>query len=220
MVHGWSPTVLPHARDWGSWLHTTGYWFLDRPKDWNPPQKLVDFLDSGAAPVSVGFGSMNDIGSEELTDIALEALKRTGQRGLLLTGWGGISNRDLPDDVLRIDEAPHDWLFPRVSAAVHHGGAGTTAASLRAGAPTITVPFFADQAFWGERVASLNAGPGPIPPRKLNVGALESAIRGAVGDDRIRQAARRVGESIRSEDGVAEAVKVIEHHTLRRSVVG
>ncbi|MGI8866618.1 MAG: glycosyltransferase, partial [Rubrobacteraceae bacterium] len=158
ILNGWSPRVLPHPPDWGSHLPVTGYWFLDHPENWTPPDGLQDFLDSGPPPVSVGFGSMGGARSEELATSVLRALAKTGDRAVLVTSWGGLGNADLPDTVFKANEVPYDWLFPRVRAAVHHGGAGTTAASLRAGAPTVVVPFFTDQSFWGARVASLGVG--------------------------------------------------------------
>ena len=213
ILHGWSPSVLPEPPEWGDWLCTTGYWFLDR-SGWQPPDELIDFLDAGPAPVSVGFGSMNDADPEEITTQVLEALRRTGQRGLLLTGWGGISNTDLPDEVFKVDEIPYDWLFGRVRTAVHHGGAGTTAASLRAGVPTAVVPFFTDQAFWGWRVMILGLGPEPIPRAKLSAERLAGAILAAT-DVGIRERARLLGEEIRTEDGVGRAVEAFHRLVVR-----
>jgi sterol 3beta-glucosyltransferase len=182
ILYGWSPSVLPKPPDWGKWLHTTGCWFLEQSEGWKPPRGLTDFLNSGPPPVFVGFGSMNNTDPERLTDIVLRALERTGRRGILATGWGGIGDSDLPDSVFRVEEVPHDWLLERVEAAVHHGGAGTTAASLRAGVPTAVVPFFADQPFWGRRIAELGVGPEPIPRRSLSVDRLANAIQQATAD--------------------------------------
>ena len=209
---GWSPSVLPQPPDWGNRSRTTGYWFLDRPPSWRPPDELVDFLDAGPPPVSVGFGSMNDVDPEEVTARVLEALRRTGQRGILLTGWGGIDSAGLPDEVFKTDAVPHDWLFERVRAAVHHGGAGTTAASLRAGVPTVVVPFFPDQAFWGWRVAVLGAGPGPVPRARLSAEHLAAAISRATADVGMRERARLLGEEIRAECGVKRAVEAFHRY--------
>ena len=212
VLYGWSPSVLSRPPEWGAWLCTTGYWFLDHRTGWQPPTKLVDFLDAGPPPVSVGFGSMNNVDPEEITARVLEALRRSGQRGILLTGWGGIGNADLPDEVFKADEVPHGWLFDRVRAAVHHGGAGTTAASLRAGLPTVVVPFFLDQVFWGWRVAKLGAGPEPVPRKKLTSDRLAAAIRRAATDADMEKRARMLGEKIRAEDGVARAVEAFHGH--------
>lgn len=205
-LNGWSPRVLPQPPDWGAHLPVTGYWFLDRSESWTPPEGLRDFLDSGPPPVSVGFGSMGGAGAEELTGKVLRALKRTGDRGVLVTGWGGITNADLPDEVFMVGEVPHDWLFPRVAAAVHHGGAGTTAASLRAGAPAVVVPFLADQNFWGARLAGLGVGPRPIPRSKLTAERLAAALD-ETKDAGMHERARAMGENIRAEDGVARAIE-------------
>ncbi|MDH3570301.1 MAG: glycosyltransferase, partial [Gemmatimonadota bacterium] len=147
-LYGFSAAVVPKPRDWPDWHHITGYWFLDRPAEWQPPAAIVDFLGAGPPPVYIGFGSMIAKDPAELFDVALEAIHRTGQRGVLSTGWMGADHTDLPDDVFGIESIPHDWLFPRMAAVVHHGGAGTTAAGLRAGVPSILTPFFADQPFW------------------------------------------------------------------------
>jgi UDP:flavonoid glycosyltransferase YjiC (YdhE family) len=206
-LYGFSGTVLPRPADWGGHLRVTGYWPLGRRGGWQPPKELEDFVSSGPPPVSVGFGSMNERDPEETTRTVLEALKISGKRGILLTGWGGLSDADLPDEVFKAEEVPHDWLFPRAAAAVHHGGAGTTAASLRAGTPTVVVPFFAEQAMWGRRVAKLGAGPPPIPRKKLSAGRLAEAIRVAADERTVRDRAAALGERLRREDGVGDGVR-------------
>jgi sterol 3beta-glucosyltransferase len=150
------------------------------------------------------------------TRLVLEALARAGQRGLLVTGWGGLEAEKTPDSVFKIENAPYAWLFPRMAAVVHHGGAGTTGAGLQAGKPTVICPFVADQPFWGRRVAALGAGPPPIPQRKLTVDNLASAIRQAVTDDRMRQCAAELGEKIRAEDGAGRAASLIEKYAAER----
>lgn len=206
MLCGFSPTVVARPADWGAHIHVTGYWFLERPQTWRPSSPLLDFLADGTPPVYVGFGSMNNRDAERTTDLVLKALERAGQRGLLLTGWGGLSQTDLPDSVYKVDSVPHDWLFPRMAAVVHHGGAGTTAAGLRAGTPSLLIPFFGDQFFWGRRVAKLGVGPKPLARRWLSARRLAAAINRAVNDERIRYRAAAVGRQIRQEDGVANAV--------------
>ncbi len=211
-IYGISPNVLPKPPDWGDNIEITGYWFLDTPADWQPPKDLVDFLLAGPPPVYVGFGSMSIRNPEETTEIVIQALSRTKQRGLLATGWGGLKLADLPDNVFKIDSVPHDWLFSQMAAVIHHGGAGTTAAGLRAGIPTITVPFFVDQPFWGKRVAELGVGPQPIPRKQLSVERLAAAITTVVSDKELQRRVAVLGERIRTEDGVAKAVEVIQHH--------
>lgn len=210
--YGFSPAVVPRAPEWGDEIHITGYWFLEATDGWQPPASLVDFLKSGPPPVFIGFGSMTGRNPEELTTMVLQALARTRQRGVLLSGWGGLGDRDLPDDVYKIDSIPFEWLFPRMAAVVHHGGAGTTAAGLRSGVPTIVVPFFGDQHFWGWRVEALGAGPKPIPHKKLSVERLVSAIQKTIANKEMQNRAARLGREIRSEHGVANAVDAIEHY--------
>jgi MGT family glycosyltransferase len=212
VLYCFSPNVVPPASDHGENVKVCGYWFVDRPADWQPSADLVAFLETGPAPVYIGFGSMTDRNPEELTRIALDALAAAGQRGVLLSGWGGIGKEKLPENVFVIDSAPHDWLFPKMAAIVHHGGAGTTAASLRAGVPTIVVPFIADQPFWGDRVHKLGVGLAPIPRKQLTVSALGEAIRTAVTDKEMRSRAAALGDCIRSENGVQVAVDMIERY--------
>ncbi|MEB3210447.1 MAG: glycosyltransferase [Leptolyngbyaceae bacterium] len=208
-LFGYSPSVIPHPPDWDATHHVTGYWFLDVPSDFSPPSDLQAFLDAGKPPVSIGFGSMSSRDAETTTAIALAALERTGQRGVLLTGWGGIQNTDLPDHVFKVDSIPHDWLFPQMNAIVHHGGAGTTAAVLRSGVPGVVVPFFADQPFWGDRTATLGVSPQPIPKKKLSVDRLARAIEQALESSDMRQRAEQMGKHIRAEDGVSHVVQVV-----------
>lgn len=209
IIYGFSPLVIPPPADWHEQVQVSGYWFLDDPR-WQPPTDLLDFLDAGGPPIYIGFGSMSNRDPEGMTQLALSALEQSGQRGLLLTGWGGIQPADLPNTVFKIESAPHDWLFPRMAAVVHHGGAGTTAAGLRAGVPSILVPHFADQPFWGRRVADLGVGPQPIQRRQLTAERLAVAIRQAVTDSAMRQRAALLGAAIRAESGVSQAVRQVE----------
>jgi sterol 3beta-glucosyltransferase len=209
-LYSYSPAVLPTPDDWDSSSVATGYWFLDRPQGWEPPASLQAFLSAGPRPVYVGFGSMPTQDAARTTSTVLEALERAGQRGVLATGWGGLSASDLPSNVYLLDQAPHDWLFPQMAAVVHHGGAGTTAAGLRAGVPTVIAPFFGDQPFWGRRVAMLGVGPQPIPQRRLTVPRLAAAISMAVQNSTMRQRAVELGAQLQMEDGVANAIGLIE----------
>jgi UDP:flavonoid glycosyltransferase YjiC (YdhE family) len=210
VLYGYSEAVLPRPRDWSSTQQVTGYWFLDRGTAWEPSARLLDFLGSGPPPVCVGFGSMNDRDPRGLAELAVDALRRAGQRGILLTGWGGLASEQRWDDVFVLDQAPHDWLFLRTAAVVHHGGAGTTAAGLRAGRPTVVVPYRADQPFWGRRVFDLGAGPKPLPRRRLTAEGLAEAIFHAVSRPELRAAADRVARRLRQEDGVGRAVALVE----------
>ncbi|PIH00032.1 glycosyltransferase [Deinococcus sp. UR1] len=207
-LHGISPAVLPRPADWNGAQHLTGYWFLPQ-EAWTPPPALEAFLNSGPPPVSIGFGSMTTPDPQATTRAVVAALARSGQRAVLLSGWGGLSAADVPDTVFVTDSVPHDWLFPRVAAVVHHGGAGTTAAGLAAGMPNVIVPFFGDQPFWGDRVQRLGVGPAPVPRRALNEQTLAEALTRAVTDAGMRDRAAALGARIRAEDGVARAAEVI-----------
>ena len=208
MLYGFSPAVLPRPADWGDHVQVTGYWFLDGERDnWRPDTELQRFLDGGAAPVYVGFGSMSSDGEENLTGIVFSALRRCGLRGVLATGWGGLTPAQLPPDMLMLDWVPHDWLFPRTAAVIHHGGAGTTATGLRHGVPQVVVPFFGDQHFWGNRVHELGVGPRPVPRRHITADRLAAAVRIAASEPAVRARAAEVGTLIRTEDGVSTAVR-------------
>lgn len=211
-VYGYSPLVVPKPPDWGEWIHVCGYWFLDAAETYQPPDDLIAFLQSGPPPVYVGFGSMIHRDPARVAEMAVKALAIAQQRGILLTGWAGLNHRNLPDHVFQVDAAPHDWLFPRTAAVVHHGGAGTAAAGLRAGVPSIVVPFFADQHFWGERAHALGVGPKPIPQKQLTAERLAEAIHIAVTDQAMRARAADLGRRLQAEDGVGRAVEVIQDY--------
>ena len=206
-VYGFSRSVIPKPADWQN-TEIVGDWFLDAT-DWTPPAELVEFLQNGSPPVYIGFGSMGIRNPAETADLVLQAVARTQQRAILQAGWGGLSKADVPDNVLMINAVPHTWLFPRMAAVVHHGGAGTTAAGLRAGVPSIVIPFFGDQPFWGQRVADLGVGTTPMPRKQLTVERLAQAIDRAVTDSVMRQRAADLGAKIRAEDGIGRVVAIV-----------
>jgi len=216
VLYGYSPQVLPPPSDWANSIHVTGYWFLEAPTGWEPPAELVDFLQAGPPPVYVGFGSMVNRKAEETTHLILQALARTDQRGILSAGWGGLQQRDLPDTAMMIGSVPFNWLFPQMAAVVHHGGAGTTSIGLWAGVPSIITPFMGDQPFWGRRVYELGAGSQPIPRRQLTTERLAAAIERVISDAAMRERAARLGERIRTEDGITQAVRIIERQANER----
>ncbi|MDX1437248.1 MAG: glycosyltransferase [Anaerolineales bacterium] len=209
VLYAFSPHVIPPPEDWGPSAQITGYWFLEEAEGWTPAPELAQFIQAGDPPVYIGFGSMANRDPEETASLVLDALEETGQRAVLLTGWGGMSARNLPESVLLIDASPHSWLFPRMAAVIHHGGAGTTAAGLRAGVPNVVVPYFGDQPFWGKRIADLGVGPTPIPRKDLTAAALAEAIQCALTNAKMRESASQLGEAIRAEDGVGKAVAII-----------
>ena len=195
----------------------TGYWFADSPIGWEPSPGLLAFLDAGPPPVYFGFGSMTSGDPEGTLKAILKALELTRQRAILLSGWGGLGEGyKLPDYAYAVQSVPHGWLFPRMAAVVHHGGAGTTGAGLRAGVPSILVPFVADQPSWARRVAELGVGPRPIPFRQLTAERLADAISQATSDDAMRERARRMGARIRAEDGIGAAIEVFMAQARRR----
>jgi len=208
-LYCYSAYVLPRPDDWPDTQHVTGYWFLNQQEEWQPPDDLVTFLEAGETPIYIGFGSMVDRDAEDLTRLVVKALAMAGQRAVLLGGWTNLGGARLPDNIFKVGNIPHEWLFPRVKAVVHHGGAGTTAAGLCAGKPSVVIPFFGDQAFWGWRVHKLGAGPKPIPRKKLNPERLAQAIIDAVREQDIQARAKKLGEKIKAEDGVANAVGLI-----------
>jgi len=217
MLYSFSPIVVPKPPDWGEHVHVTGYWFLDHAPDWQPPARLIDFLESGPPPVYVGFGSMAHRNPQQTTQLVREALKRSGQRGVFVMGWGGLASANLSHrsaDLCTLDSIPHAWLFPRMAAVIHHGGSGTTGAGLRAGVPSVLVPHIGDQPLWARRVTELGVGPRPIPRRQLTAERLAAAITSAVTDRDMQARAAALGERIRAEDGVGQAIGIIEQGDL------
>jgi len=213
-LYGFSPAVVPKPTDWDANSEATGYWFLD-DEGWIMPPSLREFLEAGPPPVYVGFGSIPSMDPVRTTAMVVEALAIAGQRGILATGWGGLAAAPLAQHVYMLDAAPHDRLFPYVAAVVHHGGAGTTAAGLRAARPTVICPFFGDQPFWGRRVAALGVGPAPIAFKHLTATGLAEAIRRAVADREMQRRAAALGARIREEDGVGRAVELITRGLVR-----
>jgi sterol 3beta-glucosyltransferase len=207
----WSPSLLPLSRDWPPHVHVTGSPVLSTNYDQAPPE-LQFFLEREKPPVCVTFGSMVNRDAERIDTIVRESLAKTGNRGIILSGWGGVKSSP-STDLLYLDSAPHDWLLPRCRLVIHHGGAGTTAAGVRAGIPNIVIPFMADQPFWGKRVHATGVGPMPIRVRDLSVRNLAGAMVEAEGE-MFRTRAQAIGQQISSEDGIGEAVKWIEEYAI------
>ena len=210
VIMGYSPNVVHPSASWHENVHVPGYWFLDEPEEWLPPSNLEAFLGEGKPPIYIGFGSMANRDAEKNTQIMVEALVRSGERGLLSTGWGGLQNMSMPDNIFKIASCPHSWLFPHMKAIVHHGGAGTTAAAFRAGRPQIVVPFFADQPFWGRMTQQLGVGIKSLPNKKITAESLAWAIKHVANNQAMQQKAMELGQTIRAEDGVGGAVRIIK----------
>lgn len=213
----WSPEVIPPSSDWKPNIHVTGYFFSPPNQSYTPPPQLNSFLKAGQSPVCVSFGSMVNKDAKRIDEIVRQALKQTNNRGVILSGWGGVQHQT-SDDVLYLESVQHDWLLPKCKLVIHHGGAGTTSAGLRAGIPNIIVPFMADQPFWGKRVNQIGAGPKPIPVKKLSVANLSRAIFEAESHLVVEQS-KRIGEKIRAENGVVNAIQVVESCMGQRAIL-
>lgn len=211
VLQAFSRHITPIASDWPESVRTTGFWYLPTAVSWTPPEHLTRFLDDGPAPVYIGFGSMAGRNSRKTATIVADAVRQAGVRAVVATGWGGIAADTDTDDVLVIDQAPHDWLFPRVSAVVHHGGSGTTGAALAAGRPQVVCPFVADQPHWADRMHAVGVAPPPLRQKNLTADQLAAALRLATGDAGMRERAEQLGLQIRTENGVDAAVDALEH---------
>ncbi|MFD8287702.1 glycosyltransferase [Streptomyces lavendulae] len=207
VLHGFSTALLPRPRDWAHGLAVTGPWWPYVGADRRLPAELEDFLAAGPPPVLVGFGSMAAGEGERLGEIVVRALRRAGLRGVLQSGSAGLAADG--DDVLTVGDLPHALLFPRLAAVVHHAGAGTAAAALRAGVPSVTVPVAADQPFWAGRLAAVGAAPAPIPFRSLTAEGLGDALAKAVREPSYTAAAAAAARHIAVEDGSAAVVSAV-----------
>ncbi|KAA3471819.1 sterol 3-beta-glucosyltransferase UGT80A2-like isoform X3 [Gossypium australe] len=208
----WSPHLVPKPKDWGKNIDVVGFCFLDLASSYKPPESLLKWIDAGDKPIYIGFGSLPVQQPGEMTKIIVQALEKTGQRGIINKGWGGLGNLEKPKDfVYSLDNCPHDWLFKRCVAVVHHGGAGTTAAGLKAACPTTIVPFFGDQPFWGEQVHAKGVGPAPIPIDEFSLDKLVEAIRFMLKPE-VKERADELARAMEGEDGVAGAVKAFYKH--------
>lgn len=230
-IYSFSPSVLPPPKDWPDYVHCTGYWFLDNPEQsWQPDPAFTAFLEQGNNDprpiIYIGFGSIIVPDPEEMSRVIVEAVVRAGVRAIICKGWSSRKTREAaaaaaksaadeessqilnryPGTIYSISSVPHDWLFPRIQGVVHHGGAGTTAAGLRAGLPTVIKPFFGDQRFWGQRVEELGVG---VCIHHLTVKTLTDALNQISHNHDMISKARALGATIRTEDGVKTAVECI-----------
>ncbi|WKK24179.1 glycosyltransferase [Streptomyces olivoreticuli] len=223
VFHGFSPLVVPRPADWAPSVSVAGYWWPHQEPGWRPSDRLCDFLQAGPPPVFVGFGSLVVDDGDWLSRVVAGALRAARVRAVVQRGWSGLSLAG--DDVLMVDEVPHAWLFPRVAAVVHHAGAGTTGAGLRAGVPSVAVPAQLDAPFWAARLAALGVGPEPVPLRELSAGRLAAALRQAVGTPAYGLRAQALADRLKTEDGARDVLEfarqttAIRHHSIdtRRS---
>lgn len=225
----WSPSLVPKPSDWGPEIDIAGFVFMDLAKDFKPPQDLADFLEAGEPPIYVGFGSIVVDDPDGFTDMIFKATKMAGVRALVNKGWGGLgqSNEDTPDHIFMLENTPHDWLFPKVKAVVHHGGAGTTAIGLKCAKPTMIVPFFGDQPFWGARVAEAKAGAHEcVPWKQMTVEKMAEGIKQCLTEEAQENVQNLADGMVREGKGAQNAVKSFHRslplagwHNMRCSII-
>lgn len=208
VLHGFSPRVVRRPADWPAGHEVCGYWWPATAPGWRPDPRLVDFLASGPPPVFVGFGSFVAADAERLSGLVAEALRRAKVRGIVQAGWSGL--RAEGDELLTVGEVPHDWLFPRTAAVVHHAGAGTTAAGLRAGVPAVPVPVQLDQHFWAARLTALGVAGPPLRYQRLTAPLLAAAIAAATGTPAPAARARELAAGLAREDGAGRVLTALE----------
>ncbi|TFK40571.1 glycosyltransferase family 1 protein [Crucibulum laeve] len=224
-IYNFSQAVVPKPLDWPDSTIISGYWFLDNPDlNWTPPQTLLDWMakarKDGKPIVYIGFGSITVPHPNRVTARIVEAVLQSDVRAIISKGWSARMSKgndkdpevEMPPECYQLDKVPHDWLFPQIDAAMHHGGAGTTGASLRAGIPTLIKPWFGDQFFWASRVQRLGAG---LKVPSLRVSDVAEALTKATSNATMRERAAMVGEKIRAEDGVHTAIYAINTYLHR-----
>ncbi|KAL3421045.1 glycosyltransferase family 28 domain-containing protein [Phlyctema vagabunda] len=216
ITYAMSPGLVPKPSDWGPEVSIGGFVFLDLASTFKPPEDLQAFLDAGDPPLYIGFGSIVVDDPDKFTTMIFEAVKMAGVRALVSKGWGGLGEDNVPENIYMLDNTPHDWLFPRVTAVVHHGGAGTTAIGLKCGKPTMVVPFFGDQQFWGSMIGKAGAGPDPVPYKDLTPEKLAEGIKYCLTDE-AREAVGKIAQDIEAEgDGAKNAVKSFHRSLVLR----
>lgn len=214
VMYCYSSNVVPYPKTWPPATSVTGFWFLKKPPEWEPPAELVKFLAADPKPVYVGYTGIKLDDPRSLLSTLVNALTKAGQRGVISLDIDDGGKPELPDTVYLARETPHSWLFPRVDVVVHHGGAGTTGAGLAAGKPTVACPYEADQFFWAKVVEDLGIGPRPVPFKKLSRDRLSRALLIAASDKKMRERAISIGERIRAESGIHRAIQVINNEMI------
>lgn len=208
----WSPSLVPKPADWGDEIDISGFVFLDLASSFKPPDPLTDFLQNGDMPIYIGFGSIVVDDADKFTEMIFEAVKMAGVRALVSKGWGGLGGDDVPDNIFMLENTPHDWLFPRVKACVIHGGAGTTAIALKCGKPTMVVPFFGDQHFWGSMIDRAKAGPEPVPYKQLSAEKLAEGMKFCLTEEAQKNAHVLAAEIEKEGDGAENACAFFHRH--------
>lgn len=214
-LFGYSPALLPRPADWPAQAKVTGFWFLDTTTKYQPPPDLLQFLDSGPPPVVMAFGSLVDPNPPELQRHLFAALEQTGQRGLVLAGWN-LDQTTLPPNIFRANWVPLPWLLPRVRAVIHHSGAGTTSEILRAAVPSVPLPYSGEQKFWGRRLHQLGLASAPLPRSKLETQPLVQRLEFVLHNPQLPERLRTMSQKLRAENGVEQAVRLIEEFASSR----
>lgn len=213
--------IIDPLNRWDPRYQFTGFWRERHLPEWQPPQDLLNFLGAGPPPLVVTMGSMMMFDPQRLARLMIDALRASGQRGVIVGAWSGLDlaasglQDQSANQIWAIREAPYDWLFPRASCVIHHGGVGTVAAVLAAGVPSIILPQVLCQLHFGQMLQAQNLAAAVIAPDQLGSQGLARAITSALGDSRYRSAARQWQEKMAAEDGVASAADLIELHAGR-----
>jgi len=206
-------TALSPSGELPSNHKTTGVWSLPE-QDYKPPANLVDFIEEGPPPIIISFGSMGGSDGTETTEILIDAIRITDQRSVIQAGWGLLGSEDTEKNIYFTDYVPHNWLFPKGSCVIHHGGAGTTAAVCKAKVPSIVVPHIADQFYWGKRLSNIGVSPKSLPRRNLTAKRLAGRIQQVMNTPAMSEKAESLGTQMASEDGLTTAVNLIESFSV------
>ncbi|MBP3951634.1 glycosyltransferase [Bacillus suaedae] len=210
VLYGCSPEIIPFDPNWNGSVSMSGFWFLEDKIDWEPPTDLLHFLEIGPPPIAISFSSMPLKNPYKIKAMLEEALEIIGQRGLFITGWSGMDTKKTKAHIHSVQSIPHSWLFKRTSGVVHHGGAGTTAAVLKAGKPMIICPFSGDQPFWAKRMHDLHLSTAPLREKDMTVEAFVTRIQELVNNQELTSNAIALSERIAQEEGIKDTVDFIE----------
>lgn len=214
----WSQALIPKPEDWGDHIGISGFMMLSLGSDYTPEDELQKFLDAGDKPIYIGFGSITLDEPEKFAKTILEAVEKAGVRALISKGWLWENiDIEVPDNVHLLGNIPHDWLFKRVSAVVHHGGAGTTATGIALGKPTVIVPFFGDQFFWAGMVSRAGAGPQAVPAKEMTSDQLAENIKKAL-EPEMAEKAQELGGKMKEETGPKTAAEQFQSTDQLKSV--
>ena len=210
VVYELSEILVPRPRSFGSNITFTGFW-SEEPEPYTPEPGLAAFMEAGEKPVYIGFGSMVSGNMQDTIDAVIDGVEKSGLRAVISLGWANDRARGRANDRMYfVTDVPHSYLFPRVQAVVHHGGAGTTFTGLMNGKPTLIIPFGGDQPFWGERVRALKCGPRPIPRGKLTGEKLAAALQKLTRRPIYRENAEAIALRLQAEPGLTRAADFVE----------